>query len=126
MLEKQNTDRTYQLHATESFLYGSLMLGPNTKYQITEADPMKEWLVSPSDSALGQRNFCQRCYKAGGSMFFGSSNTRAGKSSTHERYTSYAAQYVSIRHFIGSLGSHMKAASLLVETEKHCPMLFTD
>src|SRR5436190_21493169 len=87
---------------------------------------MKKWLVSLSDQALDQRSFCQRCYKARGSEFLEVVTQRAGESSIHGSDTSPAARYARIRHFIGRLGSHMKAALVLVEAGRHCPRLFTD
>ena len=50
---------------------------------------------------------------------------RAKNSSIHEDNTSYEAQFARIRHFIGRLGSHLKAAWILVEAGKHYPQLFT-
>ena len=51
---------------------------------------------------------------------------KAKGSSLEEKNTSAGAQYARVRHFIGRLGSHIKASSILVEAGRHCPKLFMD
>ena len=51
---------------------------------------------------------------------------RAEESSIQKDDTSCGARYARIRHFIGRLGSHIKAARILVEAGRHCPKLFID
>ena len=40
--------------------------------------------------------------------------------------TSSGAHFTRVRHFIGRLGSHIKATSILVRAGRHCPKLFMD
>ena len=39
---------------------------------------------------------------------------------------SSGAHFARVRYFIGRLGSHIKAMSLLVGAGRHCPKLFMD
>lgn len=92
---------------------------------ITEANALKDWLVSLSDSDLDLRCFCRLCYGAKGSVLLKAVEQRAKISSIHEDDTSYEAGFGRIRHFIGRIGSHLKAARVLVEFGRHYPQLFT-
>jgi len=49
---------------------------------------------------------------------------RAKNSSIHEDNTSYEARFARIRHFIDRIGSHLKAARVLVKVGRHYPQLF--
>lgn len=85
---------------------------------------MKEWLVSLSDSKLDPLSFCRLCYEARDSEFLKAVEQRAKNSSIHEDNTSYEARFARIRHFIDRIGSHLKAARVLVKAERHYPQLF--
>ncbi|KAI9774032.1 MAG: hypothetical protein M1839_001917 [Geoglossum umbratile] len=99
---------------------------PILEKQNTEgANDLKEWLISLSNSELDSISFCRLCYEARDSDFLEVLKQKAKESNIHEG-DSYMARYARIRHFIGRLGSHMKAARVLVEAGKHYPRLFTD
>jgi len=85
---------------------------------------LKEWLVSLSDSKLDPLSFCRLCYEARDSEFLKAVEQRAKNSSIHEDNTSYEARFARIRHFIGRIGSHLKAARVLVKAGRHYPQLF--
>ncbi len=85
---------------------------------------MKEWLVSLSDSKLDPLSFCRLCYEARDSEFLKAVEQRAKNSSIHEDNTSYGARFARIRHFIGRIGSQLKAARVLVKAGRHYPQLF--
>ncbi len=85
---------------------------------------MTEWLVSLSDSKLDPLSFCRLCYEARDSEFLKAVEQRAKNSSIHEDNTSYRARFARVRHFIGRIRSHLKAARGLMEAGKHYPQLF--
>jgi len=85
---------------------------------------LKEWLVSLSDSKLDPLSFCRLCYEARDSEFLKAVEQRAKNSSMHEDNTSYGARFARIRYFIGRIGSHLKAARVLVKAGRHYPQLF--
>ena len=87
---------------------------------------MKKWLISLLDWVLDQCSFCQWCYKARDSEFLKVITQRAGKSSIHGSDTSPTTWYACIQYFISHLGSHMKAALVLMKAGRHCPRLFMD
>ena len=69
--------------------------------------------------------FCRLCYEARDSEGLKAVEQRARNSSIHNDNTCLTALFVRTRHFIGRIGSHWKAASILVEAGKHYPQLFT-
>ena len=69
--------------------------------------------------------FCRLCYEARDLEDLKEVEQRARNSSIHNDNTCLTARFVRIRHFIGRIGSHLKAASILVEAGKHYPQLFT-
>ncbi|KAH0566495.1 hypothetical protein GP486_000113 [Trichoglossum hirsutum] len=91
-----------------------------------EENNLKDWLISLKDSSLDYPSFCQLCYEARGSELLEVVRQKAKEGSIQQSDTSYAAQYARVRHFIGRLGSHIKAAQVLVEVGRHSPKLFTD
>lgn len=92
-------------------------------WSIIEANTLKDWLVSISDSDLDLLSFCRLCYEARDSEGLKVVEQRAKKSSIHEDNTSYEAEFARIRHFMGRMGSYLKAAWILVEAGKHHPQL---
>lgn len=90
-----------------------------------EANNLKNWLISIAESDLNILDFCRLCYEARKSTFLKAVEQRAKNSSIQEENTSYEARFARIRHYIGRLGSYLKAAWILVEAGKHCPQLFT-
>lgn len=92
-----------------------------TLISITEANSLKEWLISISDSNLDSLGFCRLCYEARGSTLWKAVEQRAKNSSIHEDNTSCEARFARIRHFMGRIGSHLKAARVLVEAGRQYP-----
>ncbi|KAF3927066.1 hypothetical protein AA313_de0202406 [Arthrobotrys entomopaga] len=89
-----------------------------------ETDSLTTWLVSLNDPTLDQAELCRICYQSRNSEILKIIRRRAGENSIHKSDSSNGAQYARICHYIGRLGSHMKAAQVLVETGSVCPGLF--
>ncbi|KAK6535740.1 hypothetical protein TWF694_002188 [Orbilia ellipsospora] len=119
-----NTNQAVKL---KPYLSGTLdLLSKAHNISKDGSDTLKKWLVSLNDSTLDLAGLCRVCYESRDSESLKMVRQRAGENSIHESDSSNGALYARIRHFVGRLGSHMKAAQVLVETGIVCPRLFLD
>lgn len=86
-----------------------------TLTSITEANTLKKWLVSLSNSKLNSLSFCRLCYEVRDSKFLKAVEQRVKNSSIHEDNISYEARFARIQHFIDRIESHLKVARVLMK-----------
>lgn len=97
-----------------------------TLTSITEANTLKKWLVSLSNSKLNSLSFCRLCYEVRDSKFLKVVEQRVKNSSIHEDNISYEARFARIQHFINRIESHLKVARVLMKAERHYSQLFVN
>lgn len=91
---------------------------------ITEANALKKWLFSISDSNLNSLSFCRLCYEARDSTLWKTVEQRIKSSSIHEDNISCEARFARIRHFMSRIESHLKVARILMKAERQYSQLF--
>ena len=89
---------------------------------------MVEWLSSFKDhKEESMLDLCRFSYVARASIFMKSLSQRSEQGSGQACIQeSNASTFLKVRHYIGRLGSHMKAAKILVATAMRFPRLFDD
>ncbi|KAI9888242.1 MAG: hypothetical protein M1814_000932, partial [Vezdaea aestivalis] len=90
------------------------------------SDTLRKWLASLLSSTLDPLSLCQQCYKARASEQMRSIERRAKSSSIDENDTSSEARYARVRHYLGRVGSYIKAVRVLADVGRSSPQLFVD
>ncbi|RVD88928.1 uncharacterized protein DFL_003092 [Arthrobotrys flagrans] len=90
-----------------------------------DAQALKIWLTSLCDQDLDLKALSRLCYDARSSKELVSVTRRAEETKRRQNCPS-GGKYGQIRHLIGRLGSHIKAAGVLVEAGRHHPQLFLE
>jgi hypothetical protein len=89
---------------------------------------MIAWLSSFKDHEEDMLQLCQFAYRARATPYMKELNRRCGKSSTSTLTSeeSNETNFLTLRHYIGRLGSHVKAAKTLVAAAMRFPAFFDD
>jgi hypothetical protein len=88
---------------------------------------MIAWLSSFKDHEEDMLQLCRFAYGARASPYMKELNKRSGKGSTSTpTEESHETNFLKLRHYIGRLGSHMKAARTLVAAAMRFPAFFDD
>ncbi|KAK6352105.1 hypothetical protein TWF730_008936 [Orbilia blumenaviensis] len=90
-----------------------------------DAKKLKEWLSSLCQPDLDLKTLIQLCYDARVSGMTQAIAVRA-EDMKRQQMSPSGGKYGEIRHLVGRLGSHIKAAGVLVEAGRRDPQLFTN
>jgi hypothetical protein len=87
---------------------------------------MIAWLSSFKDREEDMLQLCQFAYGARVAPYMKELNKRSGKGSTTLTEELNETNFLKLQHFIGCLGSHMKATRTLIAAAMRFPVFFND